>query len=825
MKHADKSQTPARGMSEGVSPYASPDAYSYASPGAFPKDPPRDTSPDASPDTSPDASPDASPDTSPDAYSDASLDAYHDPYPNTIPEDEAVAGVQPSDGGLPSLSAGMARVFYLLSGGVLCLLAAAMVLSYPATPLLTAVLGAAFLAALLLVVFIHTRFVAPSRLLVDTIVAGYRQKNPDPGVVNEVPFHWRPWFNMVLRIYGKLSELESELAAGSAGDRIEKNLLRRFSWVFERNEVLTEELRIKNRDLEKAVEEQQRTAMELKKHRDHLDDMVRERTADLMKTNQWLEEAIEEARIQAKKADEANQAKSQFLANVSHEVRTPLNAVIGFTDMLIDTSLDESQLDFARTIRTSSEALLALINDILDFSKIESGELELESIDFSPELLAYDVCELIRPQIGEKPIELVCKIGQEVPAYLTGDPIRYQQVLINLMTNAPKFTESGEISLNVNVMEHSEDGVLLMATVHDTGIGIEEEKRSIIFDPFRQADGSTTRKYGGTGLGLSISRKLARLMNGDIWVESEPDIGSTFYFTAWLKASAREESWKSVAAPISGKQVLVVDDNQANLDIISSALKSANVRVSDLRSGMEVVPTLERAIVAGNPYECCIIDIHMPGMSGYEVARQVRESENPKISSLPLIAASYLTERDPDLFAQAGFSQSIIKPVRRERLFEVLAQVAAGQEGVPMPSPMPAAPPSETDKFAGFHILVAEDNAVNQKLIDMMLKKVGCTVTLAENGREAVDIFTDAPDDFDLVFMDIQMPEMDGFEALKILRQEGHTGIPIVAMTAHAMKEHRDECLAAGMNAYLSKPIRKPELHGILGQFLIQSRF
>ncbi|MFO8111694.1 MAG: response regulator [Desulfosalsimonadaceae bacterium] len=734
--------------------------------------------------------------------------------------DAAIDSRSEKDTGAPALSRRMEHIFWLAAGLLCCLFAAAFLFLFQDLPGILPLLVFLFLLNGLLIGFVYTRFILPARRLVDFIVSGYREKTVSPEALPPVPVAWLPWFNVVARIYEKIDALEAELAAGNFNERVEKNLLRRFSWVFERNEALAEELKVKNRDLEKAVEEQQKTARELKKHRDHLDDMVRERTAELMKSNQQLEAAIEEARIQARKADEANQAKSQFLANVSHEVRTPLNAVIGFTDMLLNTALDESQLDFARTIRTSSDALLSLINDILDFSKIESGELALESIDFSPELLAYDVCELIRPQIGNKPIELVCSIGEDVPAYLKGDPTRFQQVLINLLTNAPKFTDSGEISLSINIAERREGSVQVIAAVRDTGIGIDEEKRTIIFEPFRQADGSTTRKYGGTGLGLSISRKLARLMKGDIRVESEPDVGSTFYFTAQLELSDREESWKAVAAPISGKQVLLVDDNQASLDIINSALKSAKVRTSDLRSGMEVVPTLERAIVAGNPFECCIIDIHMPGMSGYDVARQIRASRNPQISGLPLIAASYLMERDPELFAQAGFQQSLIKPVRRERLFEVVAQVlTGGSSEAALPGDVKRPDGGET-VFSQSSVLVAEDNAVNRKLIDMMLKKAGCRVMLAKNGKEAVKRFSATPKDFDLVLMDIQMPEMDGFEALRAIREKGYSDVPIVAMTAHAMKEHREECLAAGMDDYISKPIRKPDLHKVLSRFL-----
>lgn len=667
---------------------------------------------------------------------------------------------------------------------------------------------------------IYVLFINPSKRMIGYMALYNRLGGDDAEAIKHPPVHWRPWFNLIFRIFKRLEELEQSVADSHLDQRLEKNLLRRFSWVFERNEILAQELKAKNEALEKEIEEHKQTTRELERHRDNLDEMVKERAADLMRTNEQLQAAIEEARVNAKNAEEANRAKSQFLANVSHEVRTPLNAVLGFTDMLIDTSLDDTQLDFARTIRNSSEALLALINDILDFSKIESGELALEDIDFSPELLAYDVCELIRPQIGDKPIELICRVDEQLPSYLKGDPVRFQQILLNLMGNAPKFTESGEITLSLQMGQSLDDRVEVHAMVRDTGIGIPEEKQEKIFEPFHQADGSTTRKYGGTGLGLSISRQLARLMGGDISVESEPDVGSAFYFTGWFERSAKKVSWQEVTAGLSGRQILIVDDNQANLDLLRNALHSAGLRVSDLRNGMEAVPTLDRAIVAGNPFDACIIDIHMPGMSGYEVARRIRASENPGISTLPLIAASYLGERDPELFAQAGFDQSLIKPIRRERLFQVLEEMLAGEKKPGIPEKRKVENEVQLSSVAGARVLVAEDNAVNQKLIQMMLSKIGCSVTLAANGRELVDTFTRAPDDYDLIFMDIQMPEMDGFEAFQKIREKGFAEMPVVAMTAHAMAEHREECLAAGMDGYISKPVRKQELLKILQQFL-----
>ncbi len=672
------------------------------------------------------------------------------------------------------------------------------------------------------ILLIFGRFINPVKELTGYMIARYRNFPVDRSAFARLPVEWRPWFNLVNQMFDRIAALEKEVEAARKDRGLEKKLLRRFSWVFEKNERLAAELKQKNEELKREIEKHKQTALELARHRDHLDEIVKERTSDLVRANRELREAIRKAREMAKAAEEANRAKSQFLANVSHEVRTPLNAVIGFTDMLIDTSLSESQLDYAQTIRNSGEALLTLINDILDFSKIEAGELELESIDFSPELLAYDVCEWIRPKIGDKPIELVCSFDEHVPPYLKGDPVRFQQVLTNLLGNAPKFTESGEIGLHIGVDEEKDGKLLIHVKVTDTGIGIPEEKLSTIFDPFRQADGSTTRKYGGTGLGLSISRKLARMMGGDVWAESEVGMGSTFHFTAWLERSAKAVSWQEATAVLAGKLVLIVDDNQANLDMLANALKSAGMRVSDLRNGMEVLQTLERAIVAGNPFDCCIIDIHMPGMSGYDVARAIRAASDSRISQLPLIAASYLGEKDPDLFSQVGFNQAIIKPVRREKLFHILGEIfASDRHEKPAPTVDRTARSADSYEKISARILVAEDNPVNQKLVRIMLEKLGCEVVLAENGRVAVEAYKNDPYGFDLVFLDIQMPEMDGFAALEKLREMGCT-IPIVAMTAHAMQEHKDECIQAGMDDYVTKPIRKIELLKVLKRHIKQ---
>ena len=571
---------------------------------------------------------------------------------------------------------------------------------------------------------------------------------------------------------------------------------------------------------------------------------------ELSETNKQLEYAIERANEMAMEAELADMAKSQFLANMSHEIRTPMNGILGFSEMLLDANLDEEQRDYVLTIKRSGESLLSLINDILDFSKIEAGQLDFEEIEFDPELLAYDVCELIRPKIESKPIEVLCRIGDNLPSMVKGDPLRFRQVLTNLMGNAPKFTEAGEIELSIEVEEEEEDRMKLHVKIRDTGIGIPKDKLAAIFEPFQQADGSTTRKYGGTGLGLSICKQISELMGGKVWAESPADCpGSIFHFTGWVGKTEAKETKKVTPVSLSNKKALIVDDNRNNLEILRHILESVGINVVALTKGENVVPALQKGLEAEKPFDICISDIQMPEMSGYDVAKAIRSFES-KIRDLPLLALSSLMERDAKKCENAGFDGFLAKPVRREKLIKMMERLLGNElkacrspvcvrtrtgrqlKEKPVQSKIATQYSIKEEAKHSVHILLAEDNPVNQKLAKMMLTKGGYQVEVANNGKIAFEKYTGSPDDFDLIFMDIQMPEMDGLEATGEIRKwegeliaqdEKHaTRIPIVAMTANAMKGDRKRCLEAGMDDYITKPIKRELVFEILGKWVLE---
>ena len=547
---------------------------------------------------------------------------------------------------------------------------------------------------------------------------------------------------------------------------------------------------------------------ELSRAFDHMTENLKEVTAS--------RDELDRAKAAAEKA---SRAKSEFLANMSHEIRTPMNGIIGMAELLATTSLTSEQRDYLEMVRQSADSLLGLLNDILDFSKIEAGKLELESIDFGLRDCVGRTGKALSVRAADKGLELACRIGPELPDTLVGDPNRLRQVLVNLAGNAIKFTERGEVVIDVTEERREEAEVELRFSVKDTGIGIAADKQQTIFEAFAQEDASTTRRFGGTGLGLAICSKLVDIMGGRIWLESEVGKGTTFYFTAKLGIGKKQPHRAATLATLLKEcPTVIVDDNETNRRILEEVLKSWDMCPAAVGSGPSALIEMKRAAAEGQPYQLVLLDCMMPEMDGFTLAERIRRNadfENPAM----IMISSAAQAGDAKRCRQIGIARYMTKPIVQSELLEAVAEVLEPAESVVGAPNRPMA--SESSSHGpSLRVLLAEDGLVNQRVAVGLLERRGHRVVVATNGEEAVRALEG--DHFDIVLMDVQMPVMDGLEATQIVRQrEKQLGVrtPVIAMTAAAMKGDREKCLASGMDDYLSKPIDPEHLSDMLAKY------
>jgi two-component system sensor histidine kinase/response regulator len=550
-------------------------------------------------------------------------------------------------------------------------------------------------------------------------------------------------------------------------------------------------------------------------------DITKERMAE-----KALDAEREELKAAKEAADEANRAKSDFLANMSHEIRTPMNAIIGMTDLLLETQLTQSQREYLGMVQDSGEALLTLINDVLDFSKIESGKFELENVTFDIRETLGDTMKGLGFRGHSKGLELAFRVDERIPKFLRGDPGRIRQIIVNLVGNAIKFTEFGEVLLEIECKAQDQSGARLVFSVVDTGIGIAAENLSKVFQEFEQADASTTRKFGGTGLGLAISSRLVQLMKGRIWVESELGQGSKFHFEIPLEIDRVKQATPRFEShvDIHGVRVLIVDDNATNRRILKDMLTNWGMNPTTASGGALAIQALRDANEEQDAFQLLISDVNMPGMDGIMLAQAIIEQSLLNPASVIMLTSGARPD-DTNNLEQIGVSLHLLKPAKQSEVYDaVVSSLSAIGVTTQSPKTTPALAPVGP-QVPELKVLLAEDNLVNQKLAIGILEKLGHRVTVASNGVEALEMIAES--EYDIVFMDVQMPEMDGFAATRELRRrEAATQkhLPVVAMTAHAMKGDRENCLESGMDDYLGKPIRLKDVSEKLAElFLVSS--